>query len=186
MKMTGVLFFILFLLTGCSDAPKEIERGMALRSSILQGNGCRFDVKVTADYVDYVESFAACCEGNAKGTISFTVTAPEQISGITGKVSEEEGMLTFDGMALQFDKMAENRVTPVSAPWIFLKTLRGGYIRSGCMEGEFLRLTLDDSFEEDALQLDVWIDSSDAPIRAEILWNGRKILSLDIENFLVL
>ena len=186
MKLTGVLFLILFLLTGCDDTPKEIERGMAFRSLLLRGNGYSFDAKITADYVDSIEYFAVSCTGNSEGALSFTVTEPETIAGITGDVSEEAGILTFDTIAVQLDKMAENRVTPVSAPWIFLKTLRSGYIRSGCMEGELLRLTLDDSFEEDALQLDIWMDERDVPIRGEILWNGRRILTLDIENFTVL
>lgn len=185
MKKVGVLFLILFLFTGCGGAPKEIERGMALRSSLLAGSGCRFDGKITADYGDYLHIFSVSCQGNGAGDVEFTVTAPESIAGITGSITDSGGELTFDGKALHFDTMADDQITPVMAPWIFLKTLRSGYLTSACVEGDLLRLTIDDSYEEDALQLDIWLDQQDLPIRAEMLYDGRRIVSLEVENFTI-
>ena len=54
------------------------------------------------------------------------------------------------------------------------------------MEGDLLRLTIDDSYEEDALTLDIWLNGQDIPIRAEILYDGRRILTLEIENFQIM
>jgi hypothetical protein len=73
----------------------------------------------------------------------------------------------------------------VSAPWIFYTTLRGGYLTAAGMEDNLLRLTIDDSYEEDALTVDIWLDEADNPIRAEILFDGRRILTLNIENFTI-
>lgn len=185
MKKLGVLFILLVFLAGCSNTSKEIERGMALRSRILKCSSCAFDAQITADYGDKIYTFSMTCLGNPQGDIAFTVTAPESISGITGTVSEEGGKLTFDDTALQFDLMADDQVTPVSAPWIFLKTLRSGYLTSACAEKEGIRLTIDDSYEEDALQLDIWLNEEDIPNRAEILYDGRRILSLDVQNFVI-
>ena len=105
------------------------------------------------------------------------------ITGITGKVSDAGGKLTFDDTALQFDLMAEEQVTPVSAPWILMKTLRSGYITSAGMDGGRLRLTIDDSYEDDALHLDIWLGEDDCPEDAEILYKERRILSLKVTNF---
>lgn len=185
MKKVGALFLVLFLLTGCSNTPKEIERGMALRSRILQGNSCSFDSEVIADYGDKVHTFSMSCQADAQGNLTFAVTAPETIAGITGRIANAEGVLTFDSTALQFDLMAEDQVTPVSAPWILLKTLRSGYLTSACMEDGLLRLTIDDSYEQNALQLDIWLDQEDIPVRAEILYDGRRILSLNVGNFTI-
>lgn len=183
MKKFGVLVILLLLLTGCSNASKEIERGMALRSKLLQASSCTFDAEITADYGDKVYTFAMSCQGDPKGNLTFAVTAPETIAGITGKISSEGGRLTFDDTALQFDLMADEQVTPVSGPWIFLKTLRSGYLTSACTEEEQLRLSIDDSYEDDALHLDIWLDAGDIPTRAEILYDGRRILTLTVKNF---
>lgn len=182
MKRWGILL-LLFLLTGCTDTPKEIERAMALRSRLLSAQSCAFDAEITADYGDKLHTFAMHCEADSDGDVKFTVTEPESIAGITGEISDEGGKLTFEGTALQFDLLADDQVTPVSAPWILIKTLRGGYLTSACQEGELLRVTIDDSYEENALQLDIWLDGEEMPVRAEILYDGRRILSLDVVDF---
>lgn len=185
MKRVGVLFLFLFLLSGCSHAPEEMERGLALRSSILQAETCRFSSRITADYGDKIVEFAMDCCGHENGDLQFTVTEPESISQITGTISENGGKLTFDGLALCFEKMADEQLSPVSAPWIFWQTLRSGYMTSAGMEGDWLRLTIDDSYEDDALHLDIWLSDDNMPARAEILHDGSRILSLQIENFVI-
>jgi hypothetical protein len=44
-------------------------------------------------------------------------------------------------------------------------------------------LCIDDSYDSDPLRLDVRMDKDGNPISAEILWQGRRILSMEIENF---
>ena len=185
MKKIGVMLVFLLFLVGCSNSSSEIERGMTLRSKLLKASSCSFDAKITADYGDKLYTFSMSCQGKEKGDLTFTVTAPETISGITGVITNEGGKLTFEETALQFDTMADDQVTPVMAPWIFLKTLRSGYLTSACTEEGQTRLTIDDSYEEDALQLDIWLDEQDIPVRGEIVYDGRRIVSLDVENFVI-
>ena len=182
MKRLACLLLVLCL-TGCVSAKSEIERGMALRSRLLQAESCSFDAAITADYGDHVYQFEIYCEGNSSGDLTFTVKSPESISGITGRMDAEGGKLTFDSTVLHFDPVADDQLSPVAAPWVFLNTLRSGYLTSAGMEEEFLRLTIDDTYEDDALQLDIWLGKEDIPIRCEILHDGRRILSLDVANF---
>lgn len=184
MKRIGAIFIILVLLTGCSQTQARIDRCMELRSRLLR-SGCSFTAEITADYGDKVYTFALACTGDAQGNLAFAVVEPESISGITGTVTGEGGFLTFDEAALQFDLLADDTVTPVSAPWIFLKTLRGGYLTSAGDEGDLLRVTIDDSYEDDALQLDIWLDSENDPVQADILYDGRRILSLTVKDFAI-
>lgn len=183
-RICATVIFLLFL-TGCSDASSEIERGMALRRQLLQASSCSFDAEITADYGDKLHIFSLSCQGNEKGDVTFSVTEPETIRGITGAIAQEKGSLTFDDKALYFELLTDDQLSPVSAPWILLKTLRSGYLTSACMEEGLLRLTIDDSYEEDALQLDIWLDEKDLPQRAEILYDGRRILSLVVKNFVI-
>lgn len=184
-RFLGCLVFAA-VLTGCTGAKTEVERGMALRTRLLEGSGCSFSADITADYGDKRYSFSVDCVGKDNGDLTFTVVLPETISGITGTVSREEGRLTFDDQALAFPLLADNQLTPVSGPWIFLKTLRTGYLTTAGMEGEQLRLTIDDSYRDNALHLDIWLNGEDNPQRCEIRYCERKILSLSIRDFRIL
>ena len=185
MKKGLVLLFLAVIFTGCS-AESELEQALAFRDKLLSGTGCSFTVKVTADYGDELYEFNMDCQGDNLGNVSFCVTAPETISGITGTMAESGGKLTFDDTALQFDLMADDALSPVSAPWLLVKTLRSGYITSACTEGDLLHLSIDDSYDDDALRLDIWFDAGGSPIRGEVLHDGLRILTMEIENFQIL
>lgn len=182
MKRMGAVILIFFLLTGCSETENRINRVMALRRRLLE-ESCCFTAQVTADYGDKLYTFTLDCTGDEKGNLTFEVVEPETIAGISGSITGEGGFLTFDQVALQFDLLADGQVTPVSAPWLVTKTLRSGYLTSAGEDGEMLRVTIDDSYEEDALQLDIWLDGDDLPVQADILYRGSRILSVTMENF---
>lgn len=186
MRKLGVLVLICMFLVGCDGTSTEIERGMALRSRILQSSKCSFDAEITADYGDKVHIFSVSCEADQKGDIRFRVSEPESIAGITGTINGDGGHLTFDDTALHFDLLADEQLSPVSAPWILMKTLRSGHLTSACTEDGRIRLTIDDSYDEDALNLDIWLDQQDLPERGEILYDGRRILSLAVKNFAIM
>lgn len=183
MKKAASLLLTLLLLTGCSNARAQIDRAMELRARLLAADGCSFTARITADYGDDLHTFGMECVGDSLGSLNFTVTEPESIAGITGIISQEGGRLTFEDTALEFPLLADDQLTPVCAPWIFLKTLRSGYLTSAGEEGELLRLTIDDTYEEDALHLDIWLDAENSPVQADILYDGRRILSLAITDF---
>ncbi len=179
------MLFCLMLL-GCSNENRELQRGLALRSKLLQARQVNFRADISADYGDKLHLFSLDCQGDQKGNITFTVTAPETISGITGTIAEGDGALTFEQTALHFDLLTDDQLSPVSAPWVLLKTLRSGYLSAAGMDGELLRLTIHDSYEDDALQLDIWLDGEDVPQRAEVLYDGKNILSLAVKDFQIL
>ena len=183
--MKKILAMVLLLLTlgGCVAKDEGMDRAMALRQRLLKAEGCSFDVELTADYGDKTFTFCLKCDADSKGNVKFQVTAPQSIAGITGEISTSGGKLTFDGQALTFQLMAQGQISPVSAPWILLKTLRSGYLTSSGQDGQCLRIAIDDSYADDALHLDIWLDMGDIPVRGEILWQGRRILSMDVKNF---
>lgn len=183
MKRWIGLFLCLMLLTGCSGENSELTRAMQLRQKLTGAKGCEFDCVITADYADVSYTFGLHCQFDERGNLTFQVTEPESIRGITGRIDCDGGKLTFDDHALMFQLMADGYISPVSAPWIVMQTLRGGYIHACGKETEGMRIILHDSYEEDPLQVEVWTDAADNPIYSEILWHGRKILSLRVSNF---
>lgn len=183
MKRIPALFLVLLLLSGCANARNQIDRALGLRTRLLQGEGCSFTAGITADYGDQLHTFTLSCQADRQGNLAFTVLEPETIAGITGNISSEGGKLTFDDTALEFPLLADGQVAPISAPWLLLKSLRGGYLTGAGDEEDLLRLAVDDSYEEDALHLDIWLDAEDRPVQADILYDGRRILSLTIADF---
>ncbi len=184
-KLALAVVFGIFL-TGCSGQDRDLQRGMELRAAVLKAQSCSFDAAVTADYGDAVYTFTMACQGDGQGDLDFTVTAPETLEGITGRITGSGGSLCFEGVALELELLADGQLTPVSAPWILLKTLRGGYLAAAGEEDGLLRLTIDDSYADDALHLDIWLDAGDVPVRGEILYGGRRILTVDVENWSLL
>lgn len=159
-----------------------MDRAMALRGKIQQKD-VSFGAVVTADYGDKVHTFSMECQADTLGNLRFKVTEPENIAGISGTISKGSGKLTFDAQVLAFDILADELISPVSGPWVLMETLRSGFLTSCSMEGELLRVAIDDSYEENALHLEVWLDSNDMPKQCEIYWQGRRLLSMDVKDF---
>lgn len=179
-RLTG-LVLVLLLLSGCA-APEAMDGAMALRIR-LQSTGCRFRATVSADYGDKIHTFVLDCEADTGGDVSFSVAVPDTISGIRGKLTGESGFLTFDQEVLAFSMLADGLLSPVSAPWILIHTLRSGYLRSCAETDGGWHMTVNDSYAENAMQVDIWLDEETIPTGAEILWQGRRILTLKVENF---
>ena len=177
---------MILLLSGCSGADTGMQQAMEFRSSLLSSEGCRFQTEVTADYGEELYTFSLECQSDRDGNLSFRVTQPEAVADIKGTVSETGGTLSFEDTALSFPLMADEQITPVTAPWILVRTLRSGSITSVCQEEQLLHLSIDDSYEEDALQLDIWLDGENRPVRGEILYDQKRILSMSIVDFVLL
>lgn len=186
MKRFLCMFILLLFLCGCHGSNDQIGSALKLRQRLINSEGCTFTAEITADYGDTLYQFTMECRGDKQGNLQFSVVQPESISGITGKITELGGMLTFDGTALAFPPIADEQLTPVTAPWVFLKTLRSGYIASCTSGEEHIYLQIDDSYSEKALHLDIWLDENYIPLRGEILWEGRRILSLNVKEFTIL
>lgn len=172
------------LLTGCTMGGNEMEEALAFRSRILGANSVRFEAEISADYIDRIEEFDLSCETDSAGALTFRVTEPEEIAGITGTVTGEEGALTFEDTVLAFPLLADERLSPVSGPWVMMKALRSGYITAVVREGEKLRLTVDDSYGDDPLTLEIWIGGDEVDA-CEIGYRGRRQMTMDIGDFMI-
>ena len=177
---------MVIFLAGCNNHIDVMDTALQLRQDLNVANGCRFDVRITADYGNNCYTFLLNCEAGSNDTLDFTVTAPESIRSITGSISNKGGQLTFDDAALAFPLLADDQLSPVSAPWIFLKSLRSGYITSAGSVDDQVRLILEDSFQGDTLTIHIWLDIYNQPILAEIYHNGYRILTMEVENFQIL
>lgn len=177
------LVLIIFL-TGCSN--DSIEPALELRQKLQNGSGCSFDAIITADYSEEVYEFTLHCEVSNLGQLRFEVKEPETIAGICGYIDEGGGNLTFDSEVLAFALLADGQISPVSAPWIFAKALLGGYINAGGRVDGGIKLIINDTYSDDAFQVDIWLDHNNLPVYSEIIWDSRRILSIQVADFQIL
>lgn len=177
------LLCVMFLFSGCKGQADPLDNAIALRNRILESEGCSFKASISADYGERVYEFSMECQTNKAGDLTFTVTEPTTIAGIQGKVSHNGGALTFDDKVLAFQTIADGQITPVTAPWLLMKTLRSGYITGSTTDEDGFQITINDSYAEDAFYLNIWVDWAHLPDACEIFWEGRRILTVKVENF---
>lgn len=179
------LILCLGMLTGCGAKNDSMDRAAGLRKQLLEAAGCSFQTVIHADYGDTLYTFQMECTSAQTGEVKFTVTDPKTISGVSGTVSGKKAGLVFDDTVLAFPVLAEGELTPVVAPWIFFNTLKSGYLKACDETDTGFCLYIDDSFEENPLHLQIYTDLDLQPEYAEIIWHERRILSLDIRNFVI-
>ena len=114
--------------------------------------------------------------------MTFSVTEPEEIAGIRGTVRGTEGTVQFDETALAFPLLAEGRLSPLSAPWVLMKAIRSGCIIAAGTEGEAVHVIIDDSYADNALSVDLWLEEGRVT-EAEIAWEGRRCVTMTVEDF---
>lgn len=186
MKKCIVLILCVMLLCGCKGGNSEINSAMELRQKMLSAGGCEFDCTITADDSVNLYTFTLQCSYEKDKILKFTVKEPESIQGITGYFDSEGGKLTFDDQMLAFPMLADGQISPVSTPWLFIKCLCYGYIRGVGEDNGQNRIMIQETYEDNTLQADIWTDQNNIPISCEFLWQGRRILSMEIINFTLL
>ncbi len=184
MKRILAICVLLMVLSGCTGAQDAIEPMLQLRTLLLNGS-CSFTMNITADYGDKSYAFTMACSADEKGNLSFEVQEPQTIAGITGKIEQGKGSLTFDDTALAFELLADGQLSPVSAPWVLISTLRGGYILSCGKDGQYQQVTLHDSYKDGAMQVEVWLNEENIPVQAEVLFEDRRILTMEVKSFVI-
>lgn len=183
MKRIAIWIVMIVLISGCRSNDGQADRVMNLRQRITTCSSCEFDVGILADFGEFTYQFKLKCSKDSSGALHFSVVEPESISGIRGTIDLQGGKIHFDNKALGFPVLADGELSPVSSPWVFLRGLQSGYLSSWGLDGDSLKVSIDDVLEGNPLRLDVWLDEENTPNYAEILWNKRRILSLNIENF---
>jgi len=180
--MKRLLPLLLVFFVGCTGPDPAMEAALELRSRMLAARTLSFRAQVRADYITETEEFSLECTAGADGQMAFRVLEPEEIADIRGTVRGAEGTVEFDDTVLAFPLMASGRLSPLSGPWVVLKAIREGNILAAGREGETLHLTIDDSYEENALTVDIWLEDGQVT-QAEVAFEGRRVLAMSFDGF---
>ena len=184
-KILSGILAVLFLF-GCSDESKYLNNIIGLRELLNNSSKCSYVASVTLDYGDSLYVFSANCTLDAENNMDFTIIEPVSIEGISGQLSGETGKLLFDEAVLAFPMLAGGDMMPITAPWLLVRTLKSGYINAcgSNSTGYFARI--DDSYNGVELFTEVSFDESNNPISADIVWDGKRIVSITIRDFSIM
>lgn len=184
LKFAAVLMILLCLLSACSSKETDgLQAPMDFRAALLQAGACTFQAQITADYGENVYEFKVDCACSADGTASITVLEPQSIAGITAKISENGDELFYDGMAVAFDLLASGNAAPVCTPSLVVDAWANAFIRAAGQEGEWLRVTYERGYDEEQLIVECWFDEKNIPICAEICYNDKTVLKMEVSDF---
>jgi len=181
-----IVLLAMGMLVGCGGQSEELDDAMELRRMLLQSECCRFTVEITADYNDHISCFEMDCTAEESGNISFVVTYPDSISGISGRLAGDGGQIIFDEAVLFFPYLADDLMSPVSTPWVLLNALRSGFIAYSGKENENICISIDDLYGDTTLRVDVCLGENRLPVQADILEDGSRILSVNVKKFEIL
>lgn len=176
------LILLLSLLTGCKGEESLLAQAVTFRGELISRGGCSFLAKITADYGAEVQHFALQCKTDGDGRVSFVVTEPDTIEGISGSMTGEDGLVTYDGLQLAFPLLVHEQISPVSAPALTVSCWLREYILSAGMSDGIYRVSYEKKIQGKDLLIDTYFEK-DIPISAELCYNGNRIIKIEITSF---
>ena len=180
------------LLTACGGTaagdPAE-ELALAVRGEYLAMERCAAEVEITADYGQRVYEFLLSAAVDGEETV-LTLREPELAAGITARISEEGGVLEYDGLALETGPLDGDGLSPVSALPALLSAARSEYMAECTLErtgdSELLRVLCADPEDPPGTgrETALWFDPETyALVRGEISVDGYRVIQCELTGF---
>lgn len=198
-KYLASLLIPLLLLAGCQEKAGTIPGGGELtaeevartvRTEYLAADRCAGTVEVTADYGLRVYEFTLDFTWEREGETVLTLTAPEELAGLTARVAEGKTRLEFDGISLDTGELTGEGLTPMELVPALMQWTQEGFMDQCVYEtlGETpaLRVRFRDPDVQPGAGTEcaVWFaQTGHALLRAELYWNGELVLSGAFSNF---
>lgn len=185
------LLLICFL-CGCTGADSDNDLTLELRSDFLSREGCSGAMELTADYGQRVYAYTVEFSGTVKDGMTLVITEPEEVAGITAKISEGQTYLEYDGVQLETGPLNEEGLSPLDALPTFLTAMESGYIAETGSEmigeTEVLRICCRDPEMDpgQGTETIVWFDKEQKTLlRGEIRRDGFTVIQSEFSAFIL-
>ena len=190
--MCAPMMILLLALSACGVRSGQQAEQLALdiRGEYLEMTACTGQMDLTADYGERVYEYSLSLRWEKEGDLSLTVTAPEEIAGVTARVSGEDTALEYDGVRLETGPLNGDGLSPVDAAPAMLQAMREGFIAECGMETleeeQVLRLCCRDPDETagNGVEITLWLHpETHALLRSEIAQDGFTVIQCVWKEF---
>ena len=189
MRKCLVCVLMIILLTGCgaAEGSEAEELALTIRGEYLAIDSCAVQAAITADYGQRVYQYEMAAAVNGDETV-LTLSAPETVAGLTARITGEDGLLDFDGVAVETGPLDGQGLTPVSALPALLEAARSGYITACALEedGALLRVDCGDPAGSPGRGTEtvLWFDAAThALVRGEVSVDGFRAILCEFTGF---
>lgn len=185
------VLMISFLLSACGGegTMEPRERVLSIRGEYTEAAGCTAKVNVVADYGQRVYDYTVDVTVSGEESV-LTVTAPEELAGITARMTGTGGQLEYDGTVFETGPLSADGLTPLSAVTYLLECARSGFIDSCTAETLGERETLRVLCRDPAVpagqgqEATLWFDAaSHVLVQGEVSVDGYRVLLCKFEQF---
>ena len=195
-KSIGICVLMMtLLLSACGGTGGETgpqEEALTIRGEYLAATGCRTRMDVTADYGQRVYTYTVDVVVDGEETL-LTVAAPDEVAGITARLTGTNSWLEYDGAVLETGPLDEDGLTALGAVPALLESARSGFMDS-CVpeplgERDALRVLCRDPSvpSGQGRETILWFDrNTHELVQGEILVDGYRVILCEIEVFSLL
>ena len=180
-------------LTACGPAEKGAQAeqlALDIRGEYLVMSECSTQVEVVADYGSRVFSYSLDVAYHREGETVLTVTAPEEIAGVTARLWEDSSVLEYDGTQVETGPVTDDGFSPMMAVPLMLEQAGEGFIAQCGLEtlesGEALRVVCRDPEGQpgEGVECTLWFHpETHALVRGEIRSDGFRVIACDYLSF---
>lgn len=182
-KLFALLLPCLFLLTACGESIQTAENIQTQYARLATAD---MAAKVTCHLGEETRTYELTCTVTQDGA-STTVTAPEELAGITATVTPDGLTVTYDGTSLSAGDLYD--VCPANCLPYLLNAVADGYLLEQSTEElngtPCYRMALDTTAKSgEKVLCTVWIDETTLiPRYAEFAQDDRVILTVELTAF---
>ena len=168
------------------------EQALAIRTNYLSAAGCTAQVTLTADYGQRVYCYQGGVTVNGQQTV-LTLTAPEEVAGVTARLQEGSSVLEYDGAVVETGPVSDDGLTPLGAVPALLEAARSAFMDSSTLESVNGQSLLRVVYRDPALdpgqgqEFTLWFDpGSGALLQGELSLDGRRVITCQFQQFTLL
>lgn len=189
------MILLLLLLCACGEggeakgSPAE-ELALAIRGELLDMTACTAGMELTADYGQRVYEYTMQVSYERGGETVLTVTAPEEIAGVTARIREKDTVLEYDGVRWETGALTPGGMSPVDAVPALLTYAQEGFMAECGMEtagdAKLLRVVYRDPEGTAGVgeECSLWFDpQSHALTRGELSQDGFTVIQCVVTEF---